>query len=126
MSDADVIVFPMVPHPRPDEPAMTRAEHDRRKLLDVAAFGVAERLAEGTRQAAVEQAAAELKAIGNNKGEADYDRHNLAVHAAEVAYLTATIEAAAKYGVIGHWKQTLANLPKPVTAQQWAEGKGKW
>jgi hypothetical protein len=46
-------------------PAKTRAEHDRAAFLNVHAFGVAERAAEGARQAAVAAAAAELQALGN-------------------------------------------------------------
>jgi hypothetical protein len=99
---SDVIVFPHVPHPRPaDEsaPPTTRAEHDRKKLLDIVAFEQAERLAEGAKQAAFATAAAELRALGERKTGADYDRHNNAVHAAEVAYLEAVIAAAAKFGI---------------------------
>jgi hypothetical protein len=125
---ADVIVFPMVPQARPAEPApVSRAEHDRKKLLDIASFEAAVRLAEGARQSAVAAAAAELQALGNGKTGADYDWHNLAVDRAERTYLETVIAAADQHGVASRgWKTTLQTLPKPVSARQWAEGRGKW
>jgi hypothetical protein len=127
MSDADVIFFPVisVQHHHP-APAKSRAEHERNKLLDIRAFEQAERLAEGARQAAFEKAAGELRALGEHKTAAAYDRHNNAVNAAEVAYLEAVIAAAARYGIIGGWKTTLATLPKPVPSAVRALGKANW
>jgi hypothetical protein len=133
---APIIFLPVIPVQHHQEPVhgpaatspspTTRAEHDRAKLLDVHAFGVAERAAEGRRQSDFAAAAAELKAAGVPSADA-YDRHNEATHAAERQYLETVIAAADQYGVASRgWKQTLQTLPKPKSAAEWAAGKGKW
>ena len=105
----------------------SRAEHERAKFLDIRAFETAERLAEGARQSAVEQAAAELRAAGNGKTGDDYDKHNFAVYAAEQEYLRSVISAAEKHGVLAHgWKQALATLPPVVPSAVRAAGKAAW
>jgi hypothetical protein len=98
------------------------AENKRNAVMNVWAFERAERHAEMLKQAAFAAAAAELKA---NPG--DFDTHNLATHAAEVAYLEQVLAACAQFGIRdAGWRTALATLPRPVSAQQWAEGKGKW
>lgn len=142
---APIIFLPVIPAHHHQEPAhepaaavqatasgdavaaTTRAEHDRRALLDIRAFEQAERLAEGARQAAVAAAAAKLQAFGNNKTGDDFDRHNHAVRDAEVWYLQAVIAAAEQYGVLAHgWKQTLETLPPVISSAVRAEGKAYW
>ena len=76
---------------------------------------------------ALEKAAAELAAHGNDKGEADYDRCNQATYLAEVAYLEQVLAACAKFGVrdVG-WRTALQTLPRPKSAAEWLAGRGAW
>ena len=98
-----------------------RAEIKRNEVLAVWSFEAAERLAQGAKQSACATAAAELKALGEHKTGADFDRHNLAVYRAEVVYLETVIRRRRTSTVL-----SAARCLSPCRHGSGAEGKGKW